>query len=99
MTVIWQPEIVESFTNADPSYADSPPGLQDAFLKNVETVESFLERAPPEKDAKRHLSEVQKFLLSGIRDQHLVGMYSKYHDNAVYKYGYFHEEAKRLAYM
>ena len=99
MKVIWQPEIVSKFENADPSYADPPPGLQDAFVKETETIETFMQRVPPDGNPQLHVRELQKFLLGPLRDQSLVGIYSGFHDNAVYKHGYFHDEAKRLAYM
>lgn len=97
--VIWQPEIVSRFKNPDDSYATPPPGLEDSFIKNTETVQQFMQRVPQEIDPERHQLELQKFLLGALRDQSVFGTYSSMHDNAVYKYGYFHKEAKRLAYM
>lgn len=42
---------------------------------------------------------LQDYLLAAMKDASLVGQYSNWHDTAVYKYGYEHDEAWRLAYM
>ena len=90
---------MNAFTNADESFADPPDGLRSSFLQNTETVGELLLRFPPDKNPKEHLFEVQEVLLNGIRNQSVVGNYSIMHDNAVYQFGYFSEQAKRLAYM
>ena len=100
VTVIWQPEIVEFFRNADPSFADPPKGIQDKFVKNTETVDEFLRRVPSNSaNTKTHTREIQKYTLGALKDWSIVGKYSKMHDYAVYMLGYSHEESIRLAYM
>ncbi|KAI5119272.1 hypothetical protein M0805_008053 [Coniferiporia weirii] len=96
---IWQPELVNQFTNADPYYASQPPGLKNCFVQNTETVKDLLVRVPPSIDPDMHLYELQTFLLGSLKNQSIVGSYSVMHDNAVYEYGYFHQKTKRLAYM
>ena len=99
VTVIWQPEIVSRFKNASDRFASPPPGFDAAFEKSKETVEDLFRRVPPERDHALHVRELQKYLLGSLRNQAAVGLYSKWHDNAVYNLGYFHDESIRLAYM
>ena len=42
--------------------------------------------------------DLDDFLLAALKVS-LAGMYSNWHDTAVYEYGYEHDEAWRLAYM
>lgn len=97
--MIWQPEIVAHFKNADPSFADPPADIEENFVKNTESVVEFLHRAPPTRDSSIHVRELQRFLLGALKNQTVVGQYSKMHDVAVYTLGYAHPETKRLAYM
>ena len=95
---IWHPEFTEKFKNADPSFADEPPEIQDAFVKNKETVGEFLNRAPLA-DPENHMKSALQFLLGTLKDVSVVGKYSNWHSIAVYTEGYRSAEAKRLAYM
>ena len=99
VTVVWQPEIVQAFTNADRSFANPPEGIEDSFIQNTETIGELLLRVPSTELTDKLLYELQTFLLAGIRNQSVVGTYSIMHDNAVYETGYFSEQAKRLAHM
>lgn len=99
ITAIWQPEIVNAFTNADDSFADPPLGIADSFQQNTETIGELLSRHPPDKNPQGLLYELQSSLFNGMKNQSVVGLYSLMHDSAVYQYGFFSEEAKRLAYM
>lgn len=102
VSVIWQPEIVAHFKNADPSFADPPADIEENFVKNTESVVEFLHRVPPSSptsDSSIYVRELQRFLLGALRNQTVVGQYSKMHDVAVYTLGYAHPETKRLAYM
>ena len=99
VTVIWQPEIVQAFKNADDKYASPPPGFDSCFEKPKETVKDVLQRFDPHGEGPLLTRELQSYLLCQLRNQAAVGLYSNWHDNAVYKYGYFHEESIRLAYM
>ncbi|KLO18824.1 hypothetical protein SCHPADRAFT_993271 [Schizopora paradoxa] len=94
---IWQPEIVSKFQNADIKFASTPPEVLCAFEKNSESVEDFLERAPSE--SPRHIQERQKYLLSGLAGQSLVGQYSLLHDKSVYALGYSDPLTIYAAYM
>lgn len=99
MIVIWQPEIVDKFENADQSYADPPTDLEKAFQKDDGTVEDILRRTSLTEQPRMVELELQKFLLPMHRDQSKPGSYSRMHDYAVYVRGYFDDETKRLAYM
>ena len=67
------------------------------FESNVETVTAFNNRVQgrPEHEAQR---EFTLAMLEGFNDG-TVGIYSTFHDAAVFKLGYGHQEAIRLAYM
>ncbi|EAU84823.2 RNA-directed RNA polymerase [Coprinopsis cinerea okayama7 len=102
VTVIWDPKIVDPFKTADPSHGDPP---DDAFKEaNFEadttniSVADFLAqnaKAPPVERVRK----IQKYLLDAVTDTSAVGKYSNFHDNAVYKYGFAHPKAIRLAHM
>ena len=94
---IWEPEIVSKFQNADIKFASTPPEVLCAFEKNSESVEDFLARVPP--GSTGHIQERQKYLLSGLVGQSLVGQYSLLHDKSVYALGYNHPQTIYAAYM
>lgn len=96
--VIWNPQIVNAFQNSDTKYADPPSSMDDAFQKDTTTVQGYLQDFE-NRPINRKMQEVQNFLLSSLRNASLVGQYSSFHDNAVYRFGYMHDEAWRLAYM
>jgi RNA-dependent RNA polymerase len=95
--VIWTPDIVEPFENADEKYSIEPEGLDKCFQRENEQVDAFLQRtashSPDEK-----VFAVQQFLLGSLRDTSIVGKYSTMHDNAIYSLGYKHPRTIRLAY-
>ncbi|KAF8078266.1 RNA dependent RNA polymerase-domain-containing protein [Lyophyllum atratum] len=97
-TVIWAPEFVTPFKNADEKYSKEPDGLDSCFTSaGNEKVVDFVERT-------RSLSlldqtrEAQKYLLGALRDSSLVGAYSTMHDNAIYSLGYGNPRTVKLAY-
>ncbi|KAJ7682709.1 RNA dependent RNA polymerase-domain-containing protein [Mycena polygramma] len=96
--VIWQPELVDPFSNADLRYSEEPPEVADCFSPKNETVAEFLERTRSQTDAQR-LREMQSYLLSDVRQMAIVGKFSNWHLNATYSLGYTHPETIRLAYM
>jgi RNA-dependent RNA polymerase len=62
------------------------------------TVSDFLEKHKG--DTPVTVTEtLQDYLLASLKDVSLVGQYSNWHDIAVYRFGYEHDEAWRLAYM
>ncbi|KAL4070381.1 RNA dependent RNA polymerase-domain-containing protein [Scleroderma citrinum] len=95
VVVTWNKDLVDNFRNAD--RIEEPPNLKEAFEREVEHVKDFDHRisALPSKEAQQAL---QKTLLLGLAETR-VGLYSKFHDLAVYKKGYGDPEAVRLAYM
>jgi hypothetical protein len=59
---IWQPSIVEQFSNADPKFMDPPTSLQDHFNIKNETVTEFLHRVPPTSPTNTQMHELQEVL-------------------------------------
>ncbi|KAJ7507906.1 RNA dependent RNA polymerase-domain-containing protein [Mycena galericulata] len=96
--LVWQPELVEPFVNAPVNYSEEPAHVADSFSPKNETVRDFLQRTGTQTPAKQ-LREMQKYLLSALRDISVVGKYSNWHINATYSLGYRHPETIRLAYM
>ncbi|KAF9465114.1 RNA dependent RNA polymerase-domain-containing protein [Collybia nuda] len=96
-TVIWAPEIVEPFTNADEKYSLTPPGLDYCFSRHNERVDAFMHRVAGESEENK-VSAMQTFLLGALRDTSLVGKYSSMHDNSIYNLGYAHPRTVKLAY-
>ncbi|KAI0293977.1 RNA dependent RNA polymerase-domain-containing protein [Russula brevipes] len=95
---IWQPSIVEQFSNADPKYMDTPIDLQDHFRVKNETVTEFLER-PPTSSGGKQIQELQTVLMAPLNDLYVVGTYSTMHDNAIYSLGYSHPTTILLAWI
>jgi hypothetical protein len=92
-SVIWDEDIVSKFTNADLKYADEPPGIDADFEPTVTSVVDLLSRNANIRTA------LQPALLGGRYDPNLIGIYSKYHTHATYRYGYGSDKTWRLAYM
>ncbi|KAG6846996.1 hypothetical protein H0H93_010704 [Arthromyces matolae] len=95
--VIWTPEIVEHFKNADEKYANEPPDVDECFTSNNEKVGDFQIRTAGMTPLEKTF-EVQSYLLRALRDSFEVGHYSTMHDRAVYQLGYSHPESISLAY-
>jgi hypothetical protein len=69
---------------------DPPPTfMSDHFHRKEETVEAFVRRVNEvnKTDQLKAQELVQDALLSGVMNP-LIGIYSKYHEIAVYKHGY-----------
>jgi RNA-dependent RNA polymerase len=96
-TVIWAPDMVEPFTNADEKHSLTPIGLDVCFSTDNERVEDFLRRVSGEPEEKI-ISAMQVFLLGALRDTSLVGKYSAMHDNSVYNRGYANPRTVKLGY-
>ncbi|KAI0264673.1 RNA dependent RNA polymerase-domain-containing protein [Gloeopeniophorella convolvens] len=96
---IWQPSIVQDFSNAHPKYADPPSDLDSYFQIKNETVKDFLHRVPSTADAEFQIKELQHILLAPLQDSFTVGYYSNMHDNAVYHLGYSHPSTTLLAWI
>ncbi|KDQ60341.1 hypothetical protein JAAARDRAFT_126352, partial [Jaapia argillacea MUCL 33604] len=96
--VIWEPTIVDTFTNADENICSKPSNLRDNFLKDVTSVAEFLRNY----ESSNHdlcSSGIQDFLLAPLTSASLVGKYSTFHSNAVYRLGYNDPSTVRLAHM
>lgn len=96
--VIYDPDIVADFQNADDKYSYEPKDLADNFSQNTEKVSDVLERIEGYSSVAQ-VHEFQRFLLGAIRDTSIVGKYSGFHDYAIYTLGYSHPETIRLSYM
>ncbi|KAH7911585.1 RNA dependent RNA polymerase-domain-containing protein [Hygrophoropsis aurantiaca] len=95
VTVSWAKDIVKHFKNS--SFSEAPGDISEAFERQVEQVKDFDKRVsilPNE----RAQEEFQKVLLLGLAETK-VGLYSNFHDIAVYEHGYSSAIAIRLAYM
>lgn len=95
--VIWTPDIVKPFKNADVKYSIEPEGLDRCFSRENEKVDAFLERTASHSPEEK-VSAMQQYLLGGLSDPSTKGTYSIMHDNAIYSLGYKHPRTIRLAY-
>ncbi|KAF9499753.1 hypothetical protein BDN71DRAFT_1441324 [Pleurotus eryngii] len=94
--IIWDPDIVGPFRNHE--VVDEPEGfLTEHFKKQVEKVPEFCSRlyAAPKTEAQRCIFDI---LLLNVCDSR-VGLYSKFHDCAVWQYGLNHPKAVLMAYI
>ncbi|KAH7920937.1 hypothetical protein BV22DRAFT_765729 [Leucogyrophana mollusca] len=91
----WAKDIVSPFTSSP--FSEPPEDLSQAFERQVEQVKDFDKRVSSLPMAQAQ-EEFQKILLLGLADTK-VGLYSNFHDIAVYEKGYASAIAIRLAYM
>lgn len=96
VTVIWQPEIVQNFRNAE--LCRLPEELKDDFVWAKESVSDFLKRAPLS-DSQRHVQEVLPYLLNPVLRQAQISEYNDMHLNSAYMYGYGNRRTQRLGHM
>ncbi|KAI0249735.1 RNA dependent RNA polymerase-domain-containing protein [Lactifluus subvellereus] len=96
---IWQPGIVEGFSNANAKYMEPPANLGDCFHVKNETVRDFLQRVPPTSPTSGQIGELQGILMAPLKDLYVVGTYSSMHDNAIYSLGYSHPTTILLAWI
>jgi len=93
--MFWSQILLEHFRNS--AFSEPPADLLTRnFLREVETVVKFSQRVSLQPSTSQR--EFQKVLLLGLTDAK-VGLYSGFHDNAVYQFGYASKEAVRMAYM
>lgn len=93
--MIWLASIVSTFQRK--SLSLPPEELEKNFRSDVESVKDLIVRLSTGSKDKMHAS-FQKTSISGLVDE-TVGIYSHYHDVAVWKHGYGSRKAIRLAYM
>jgi hypothetical protein len=99
VTCIWQPSIVEQFSNADPKHMEPPISLQNHFHIKNETLKEFSQRVPPTCPIESQIQEIQQVMMTPLSDIHSVGTYSTLHENATYALGYDHPTTTLLAWM
>jgi len=75
VTLYWDPELVEPFTNAEEHYADVPEDfVQTNFEKDVVKVDDFLKALKKEgADEEMIIANQQRFLLSALQDDKSAG--------------------------
>ncbi|KAG1747654.1 RNA dependent RNA polymerase-domain-containing protein [Suillus lakei] len=95
VTLVWSKRLVENFNTAP--LCAAPAGLSDDSEREVEHVKDF-DRRVSKLSAKEAQTAFQKVLLLGLAETK-IGLYSKFHDLAVYERGYASAAAIRLAYM
>lgn len=91
----WCKPLVEQFRGS--SLCTAPENLSTFFEREVEHVRDFDNRASG-LEPKQAQQALQKVLLLGLAETR-VGLYSKFHDAAVYESGYGSQKAIHLAYM
>ncbi|TFY59667.1 hypothetical protein EVG20_g7698 [Dentipellis fragilis] len=96
--VIWDPDIVSTFTNADLKLSELPPDFMESFKRENKSVESVLQDISGMSIAEC-VREFQSYLMGSMRDSPVVGTYSGLHDNAMYAHGYNDPRTVRLAHM
>lgn len=95
--LIYESAIVTSFENS-PINKQSPDTLlqfePEDKIQRVAAVSEVLNRSSPSQAC----LTLQKCLLSGLSDSR-VGLYSRFHELAIFMHGYDHQETRRLAHM
>ncbi|KAJ7045206.1 RNA dependent RNA polymerase-domain-containing protein [Mycena alexandri] len=92
---IWLEEFLANFKNHP--FTPPPTGFMNNFEREVKTVEELgieLGRQGPEAGQRTF----QEHLLMGLCDSQ-VGLYSYFHDNAIWQYGYNHPNSILMAYI
>ena len=94
-TLFMDPRLTGNFKR--PAFVQEPAKfLERNFEKMVESVPGFLRRLSQKSE--NRILETHKVILRGLYDTK-VGLYSHFHDLAVYIHGYNHFKTQRLAYM
>ncbi|CAK5280827.1 unnamed protein product [Mycena citricolor] len=91
----WLQSLLDHFRNSP--LAAAPPDLDDCFERNVKSV-TALETELAFMDPVAAQREFQRHLLTGLKATQ-VGLYSFFHENAIYKHGYDHPEAILMAHI
>jgi RNA-dependent RNA polymerase len=97
--IILQPDIARHFTSS--KFIQPPKDFLDKYFdKKSERVEQFIQKTPQSVQGNSDLlrNYYQDQLLAGL-DEPPRGIYSVFHENAVYVKGYDDPEAERLGFM
>ncbi|VDC07371.1 unnamed protein product [Peniophora sp. CBMAI 1063] len=86
--VIWDPEMVVPFCNADAMYATPPAALDKAFNKDPLKVSEFVVKHPS-LDGGR-MRAMQQVIFMPLKDVYAPGLYSNMHANSAYVNGFNH---------
>ncbi|EKM61658.1 uncharacterized protein PHACADRAFT_135496 [Phanerochaete carnosa HHB-10118-sp] len=98
---IWDPALVKPFTNAE--LVTVPDGFKEENFEpedEIVAVQTLWEDIDPARrsDAQERSVILQRHLVSGVSASR-TGLYSKYHDLAMFMFGYAHEQTQRIALM
>ncbi|OCF31654.1 hypothetical protein I316_06659 [Kwoniella heveanensis BCC8398] len=97
--LFWDKELVANFTNAPDHFAETPVDFEmENFDKEIVQGTTFLDDIRDDTEDVR-IAKIQRWLLSAVKGEELVGKYSDWHGNATYKFGYDHPKTIRLARM
>ncbi|KAJ7146508.1 RNA dependent RNA polymerase-domain-containing protein [Mycena epipterygia] len=92
---LWLEAFLNNFRNQP--FTPPPPDFMNYFEREVKTVNEVGNelRCKSPKDSQRAF---QEYLLAGLR-QTQVGLYSYFHDNAIWRHGYSHPNSILMAYI
>ncbi|TFK55073.1 hypothetical protein OE88DRAFT_1732348 [Heliocybe sulcata] len=96
VVAIWQKDMVDPFKNADLKYLDPPAEIDAWVKKNPMKVSDVLRE---KKTLDDRLDAQHNFLLMALKTPPLVGMYSMWHYQSAYVYGYDHDLTIQLGHM
>ncbi|KZO90313.1 RdRP-domain-containing protein [Calocera viscosa TUFC12733] len=95
-TVVWEPQLVEPFKNADPGFADQPKDFESFLDRDLTTVASLIDETRTWGAQAKRL-QIQKYLLSDLNSDFQMQGYSTRHDVALYLLGASHPKAVEFA--
>ncbi|KZO93158.1 hypothetical protein CALVIDRAFT_566868 [Calocera viscosa TUFC12733] len=96
VSIFWDANLIKDFQNASDEFLVPPPCVEDFFECSTATVQEFLEKAPKSREQRER--KVQECLLASLGTPG-PGMWSVFHDQAVYRWGLSDERAVILAHM
>ncbi|KZT61949.1 hypothetical protein CALCODRAFT_303732 [Calocera cornea HHB12733] len=96
VSIHWDATLIKGFRNASDEFLEPPSRVEGFFKKSTGTVQEFLETGPVT-DVQREI-EVQEVLLASLRYPG-PGLWSTFHDQAVYRWGLKHVTSVTLAYI
>ncbi|KAJ7074147.1 RNA dependent RNA polymerase-domain-containing protein [Mycena amicta] len=92
----WLDEFVDHFQNKP--FTPAPDGFIDEYFeRDVKTVKTLMDELAS-KSQEEAQQALQEHLVMGLVDSK-VGMYSNFHDEAIYEFGYDHPNSILMAYM
>ncbi|KZP28061.1 hypothetical protein FIBSPDRAFT_1039759 [Athelia psychrophila] len=93
--LFYDPTLVEPFTNGDEIFSHGPEDATKDFAQQTHPVAHVMELVES-KHRIAHTHKCQEYLLGACQDTSVVGVYSAFHDYAIYALRYTHPEIIRL---